>query len=279
MRPSLRASGSSSCAEASPDFQDFQIRIRQRLRHGDAMTAPRPARRKPVRAPLPSSRDHARPLAPAPREVVDAPRGYPTAAALFASGGISAQLGATLRALLGPAALMGAVGVAACGPLDAPPKTEPNADIGPTDTKPKPDDAAQPNTTPPDTTPSDTAPPVSDTPSVTLTPLPPQLPPTPPRPPVPHTIDTGHPPRPWTPPIVSGPLPPLPRPPITRGAMVHVEPPRPEPVEPLQLIRPRPDTIPLGGAPMVVQPPPPPVRPAPHAPQAPGRIMVRPDVE
>jgi hypothetical protein len=242
------------------------------------MTAPRPPRRKSVVAPLPSSRALPRALDPAPSRVTDAPRGYPTAAALFASGGLSTQLGATLRGLLGPAALLGAVGVAACGPLDAPPKTEPAADIGPSDAKPlpasKPDDAAPP-------------PPVSDTPSVTLTPLPPQPPPTvwpsPPRPPIPHLIDTGHPPpRPWTPPIVSGPLPPLPRPPIPRGAMQHVEPPRPEPVEPLHLIRPRPDTIPLGGAPMPVTPPPPPpppVRPAPHPPQAPGRIQVRPSVE
>ena len=237
------------------------------------MNAPR--RRKPVAAPLASSRTLARPLAP--HAVTDAPRGYPTAAALFASGGLTGQVGASLRALLGPAALMGAVGVAGCGPLDAPPKMDPAADVSPGDAKTppdKPNDAASP--------PDDVA--VPGTPSVVLTPLPPQPPPI--RPPVPHHVDTGRPPpRPWTPPVVSGPLPPLLHPPIARGVMQHVEPepPRPEPMPPRpEPILPRRDPIPLAGAPMPVHPPPlppPPIHPAPHAPQAPGRIMVRPDVE
>jgi hypothetical protein len=237
------------------------------------MNAPR--RRKPVAAPLPSARTLARPLTP--HAVTDAPRGYPTAAALFASGGLTGQLGATLRALLGPAALMGAVGVAACGPLDAPPKADPVTDTDPSDAKTppdKPDDAASP--------PNDIA--VPGTPSVVLTPLPPQPGPT--HPPFPHHVDTGRPPTPSrTPPIIDGPLPPLHRPPISRGAMQHIEP-EPLPPEPLpprpEPILPRHEPVPLGGAPMPVHPPPPPpppVRPAPHPPQAPGRIMVRPDVE
>lgn len=90
------------------------------------MSAPNNTRRKSRSPELRAARQDTRSVA-APTSV--STRGYPSAEELFAQHSLwRSRVAGALRTWLGPAAFVGAVGLAGCGGTGGPPVAEPNAD-------------------------------------------------------------------------------------------------------------------------------------------------------
>lgn len=218
-------------------------------------------RRKSVRSTIRSSRDHGRAVAPhasTPELLVT--RAYPSAAELFATGTAwRSYVSETLRSLLAPAALAGAVGLAGCAGLGDTPGGVVTGDTTTTESSATLTPIGQPViTSPPPNGGGDVV--LTPIPSVTLTPLPPGTrvitAPLPPHFPVPPGYPSIH---------------PASNPPMVRGESVAVMP----DVNPPQIdggphqIEPIPPTVPT----LHVRPQPP---PNPHPPAVPGgmRLML-----
>lgn len=235
----------------------------------------RSSKRKSGRSTIRASRDHARAVAPhAHAPELLAARAYPSAAELFAqSSAWRSYVSETLRALLAPAALAGAVGLAGCAGVGDTSSGVLTGDTTTIESSATLTPIGQPTVvTPPVSGGGDVV--ITPIPSVTLTPLPPGTRViASPLPPPGRVTPLRHPPaisggvgRPIGPPIQ-----PATNPPMVRGEapaiLPAVEPPQPDGgmrhVEPIQPVQPQPHARP--------QPQP---QPNPNPPAVPGGMGV-----
>lgn len=181
---------------------------------------------------LRASQDHARAVAPLGRAAdLLTPRAYPSAAELFADGtGWRAYVTDTLRALLAPAALAGAVGLAGCAGTGDASSGVVGADTASTQSSATLTPLGQPTV---GTSPADGVV-VTPLPPSTLTPIPPGAPVVPAPPP--RTLPPRTPPAHLTPNqtpvaipgglgrVIVRPIPPAARPPVVRGEAIQIQP-------------------------------------------------------
>ena len=188
--------------------------------------------KKPRQTSLRAAQAHARAVAPLGRAAdLLTPRAYPSAAELFADGtGWRAYVTDTLRALLAPAALAGAVGLAGCAGTGDAPNSVVGADTASTQSSATLTPLGQPTV---GTSAADGVV-VTPLPPSTLTPIPPGAPVVPAPPPRTHPPRTppAHPTPNQTPVAIPGglgrvvvpPIPPAAQPPAVRGEAVQLQP-------------------------------------------------------